>query len=51
MNMMVVSWGDTFILIDAGVMFPDPELLGVDLVIPTSRYLETPRAKGRRRWS
>jgi ribonuclease J len=40
MNMMAVSWGDTLILIDAGVMFPDPELLGVDLVIPDLSYLE-----------
>ncbi len=40
MNMMAVSWGDTLILIDAGVMFPDPELLGVDLVIPDLTYLE-----------
>ena len=30
MNMMVVACGDTAILIDAGVMFPEPELLGVD---------------------
>ncbi len=40
MNMMVVSFGDTFILVDAGVMFPDPELLGVDLVIPDLSHLE-----------
>ncbi len=40
MNMMAVSWGDTLIVIDAGVMFPDPELLGVDLVIPDLTYLE-----------
>lgn len=40
MNMMAVSWGDTTILIDAGVMFPDPELLGVDKVIPDLAYLE-----------
>ncbi len=40
MNMMAVSWGDTLILIDAGVMFPDPELPGVDLVIPDLAYLE-----------
>jgi ribonuclease J len=40
MNMMAVSWGDTTILIDAGVMFPDPELLGVDFVIPDLTYLE-----------
>ncbi|CAN5579661.1 ribonuclease J [soil metagenome] len=40
MNMMIVSCGDTAILIDAGVMFPEPELLGVDLVIPDLRALE-----------
>jgi ribonuclease J len=40
MNMMVVSCGGTTILIDAGVMFPEPELLGVDLVIPDLRQLQ-----------
>lgn len=45
MNMMLVSWGDTSILIDAGVMFPEPELPGVDLIIPDLDYLE---ASGRR---
>jgi ribonuclease J len=40
MNMMVVACGDTAILIDAGVTFPEPELLGVDLVIPDLRPLE-----------
>jgi ribonuclease J len=40
MNMMVVACGDTAILIDAGVMFPEPELLGVDLIIPDLRPLE-----------
>jgi ribonuclease J len=40
MNMMVVACGDTAILIDAGVMFPDPELLGVDLIIPDLRVLQ-----------
>ena len=39
MNMMVVACGDTAILIDAGVMFPEPELLGVDLIIPDLRQL------------
>ena len=40
MNMMVVACGRTAILIDAGVMFPEPELLGVDLVIPDLRQLQ-----------
>ena len=45
MNMMAVSWGETLVLIDAGVMFPDPELLGVDKVIPDLGYLEQRRMK------
>jgi ribonuclease J len=40
MNMMALSWGETTILVDAGVMFPEPELLGVDLIIPDLTYLE-----------
>jgi ribonuclease J len=40
MNMMAVSWEDTTILIDAGVMFPDPDQLGVDLIIPDMSYVE-----------
>ncbi|MGH9309123.1 MAG: ribonuclease J, partial [Vicinamibacterales bacterium] len=40
MNMMVIACGDTAILVDAGVTFPEPELLGVDLVIPDLRPLE-----------
>src|SRR4249920_3959183 len=40
MNMLALSWGDTTIVVDAGVMFPDPELLGVDLIIPDLTYLQ-----------
>ena len=40
MNMMVVALGETAILVDAGVMFPEPELLGVDLIIPDLRQLQ-----------
>src|SRR5918992_724156 len=39
MNMMIVACGDTAILVGAGVMFPEPELLGVDLIIPDLRQL------------
>jgi len=34
MNMLLVACGGSAILVDAGVMFPEPELFGVDLVIP-----------------
>ena len=40
MNMMVIACGETAIIVDAGVMFPEPELLGVDLIIPDFRPLE-----------
>jgi ribonuclease J len=40
MNMMAISWDETTILVDAGVMFPDPELLGVDRIIPDLTYLQ-----------
>jgi ribonuclease J len=40
MNMLAFTWLDTTIVVDAGVMFPDPELLGVDRVIPDLTYLE-----------
>ena len=40
MNMMLVACGDTAVLIDAGVMFPEPELFGVDLVIPDLDVLD-----------
>jgi ribonuclease J len=40
MNMLALTWGATTIVVDAGVMFPDPELLGVDLIIPDPAYLQ-----------
>ena len=40
MNMLALTCGETTIVIDAGVMFPDPELLGVDRIIPDLTYLQ-----------
>ena len=40
MNMLALTFGETTIVIDAGVMFPDPELLGVDRIIPDLTYLQ-----------
>src|ERR1700752_1087 len=40
MNMLALTWGQTPIVVDAGVMFPDPELLGVDRIIPDLTYLQ-----------
>jgi ribonuclease J len=39
LNSMAVSYGDTLIAIDAGSMFPEPELLGIDLIVPDFSYL------------
>lgn len=39
-NMMVLELPDDLIIVDAGLMFPDEEMLGVDLVIPDVTYVE-----------
>ena len=43
MNCMALRYGDDIIVIDAGMMFPDAELLGVDIVTPDFTYLEENR--------
>ena len=39
-NMMALECGDDIIVVDCGVQFPTEELLGVDLVIPDTTYLQ-----------
>jgi len=43
MNMMAFRFGDDILVVDAGMMFPESELLGVDLVIPDITYLKQNR--------
>jgi ribonuclease J len=45
MNMLLIACGDHALLVDAGVMFPEPELFGVDLIIPDFTPLDAYRGK------
>jgi len=38
-NMLVVEYGDSVIIIDAGLMFPKNDMLGIDIVIPDLSYV------------
>jgi len=39
LNMMLIEYGESAVAIDCGVMFPEPSMLGIDLVIPDLTYL------------
>jgi len=47
MNCLALRYGDDMIVIDAGMMFPDAELLGVDIVTPDFTFLEENREQVR----
>jgi ribonuclease J len=47
MNCMAMRLGDDIIVIDAGLMFPETELLGVDIVVPDISYLLENRTRVR----
>src|SRR2546426_8093172 len=43
-NMTVFEYGDEIIVVDCGLMFPDEEMFGIDLVIPDITYLRDRKA-------
>ncbi len=45
LNMMVFEYGSTLFVVDAGLMFPEDYMLGVDFVIPDMDYLRQGRAR------
>ncbi len=38
-NMLAVEYGENILIVDAGIMFPENDMLGVDYIIPDYRYL------------
>lgn len=45
LNMMVLEYEDTIVIVDSGLMFPEEEMLGIDIVIPDLSYLLKNRDK------
>jgi ribonuclease J len=45
LNMMIFEYGDSLFIVDAGLMFPEADMLGVDYVIPDFAYLRQNRSK------
>ncbi len=48
LNMMVFEYENTIVVVDSGLMFPEEEMLGIDIVIPDFSYLLKNRDKGGR---
>ncbi len=45
LNMMVVEYDETIFIIDAGLMFPEDHMLGIDIVIPEMGYIKENKLK------
>ncbi len=45
MNMMVFEYEDCLFIVDAGLMFPEDYMLGIDYVIPDMEYIKKNRSK------
>ena len=45
LNMMVFEYGETMVIVDAGLMFPEDYMLGVDIVIPDLDFIRRNAAK------
>ena len=39
LNMMMFEYGETSFIVDAGLMFPEDYMLGIDIVIPDMTYI------------
>jgi ribonuclease J len=44
-NMMVMEYGREMIIVDCGIMFPDDDLLGIDLILPDYNYVKAKQEK------
>src|SRR5258708_11255303 len=45
--MMVIEQGNDIVIVDSGLMFPDEQMPGIDIVIPDIRYLRERKDKVR----
>ncbi len=45
LNMLVFEYGNTILVVDCGLMFPEDYMLGIDIVIPDMEYLRQNRSK------
>jgi ribonuclease J len=46
-NCWVIEYGDDALILDMGIMFPESEMLGVDLILPDITYLRERKSKVR----